>query len=164
MTPPNFPRPQIQNKQKLTHAQLVLPRDRLSSSEKDPCVSVNWQLQRWWEASPARRLPSARACLVPVSSRDMGVPTASRWESLKKDPGLWTQSTENLLSHTSSHVAVCPLLACEALEERPWNLCRSIFGTQWSPQNFVYTRDRTKPLWRTTEDFWFLFFFLTVSP
>lgn len=72
MTPPYFPRPQIQNKQKLTHAQLVLPRDRLSSSEKDPCVSVNWQLQRWWEASPALRLPSARACLVPVSSRDMG--------------------------------------------------------------------------------------------
>ena len=46
MNPPYFPRPQIQNKTKLTQAQLVLPRDGLSSSEKDPRVSVNWQLQR----------------------------------------------------------------------------------------------------------------------
>ena len=46
MNPPYFPCPQIQNKPKLTQAQLVLPRDGLSSSEKDPRVSVNWQLQR----------------------------------------------------------------------------------------------------------------------
>ena len=39
MNPPYFPCPQIQNKPKLTQAQLVLPRDGLSSSEKDPRVS-----------------------------------------------------------------------------------------------------------------------------
>ena len=39
MNPPYFPRPQIQNKPKLTQAQLGLPRGGLSSSEKDPRVS-----------------------------------------------------------------------------------------------------------------------------
>ena len=110
MNPPYFPRPQTQNKQKLTHAQLVLPRDRLSSSEEDPCVSANWQLQRWWEESPALRSPSAWACLVPVSSRDVGEiqRPGNLWRrAVLESPALapYFRGTEGLVTPHDLHAA-----------------------------------------------------------